>query len=103
MWPLFVVLGEPRIQIGLQFFNRAVQLLAERDIVELILNGAMEALTDAVGLWRIGFGPRVIVSPRFLPQRLVLDAGDDVGVIDEVFEEAVPLFDGHTCGCEHVA
>ncbi|TCP22193.1 CRISPR-associated endonuclease Cas1, partial [Rhodovulum adriaticum] len=31
------------------------------------------------------------VSPRFLPQRLVLDAGDDVGFGDEVFEEAVPL------------
>ena len=43
------------------------------------------------------------VSTRFLPQRLVLDAGDDVGFGDEVVEEAVPPLDGHACGCEHVA
>ena len=43
------------------------------------------------------------VSARFLPQRLILDAGDDVGLVDEVIKEAVPFFDGHACGCEHVA
>lgn len=43
------------------------------------------------------------VSARLLPQRLVLDAGDDVGFGDEVFEEAAPLFDGHACGYEHIA
>ncbi len=44
-----------------------------------------------------------IVSARFPPQRLVLDAGDGVGLGDEVFEEAEPFLDGHACGCEHVA
>ncbi len=33
------------------------------------------------------------VSTRFLPQRLVLDAGDDVGGVNEVLEEAVPGLD----------
>ncbi|MEQ9587337.1 MAG: transposase, partial [Parvibaculaceae bacterium] len=42
------------------------------------------------------------VSARFLPQRLVLDAGDNVWLGDEVVEEAVPLFDGPACGCEHI-
>ncbi|WP_205963934.1 hypothetical protein, partial [Pseudoruegeria sp. SK021] len=33
------------------------------------------------------------VSARFLPQRLVLDTCDDVGLGDEVFEEVVPFLD----------
>ncbi len=37
------------------------------------------------------------VSARFLPQRLIVDAGDDVGLSDEVFEEAVPCLNGHSC------
>lgn len=40
----------------------------------------------------------LMVSARFLPQRLVLDAGDDVGFGGEVIEEAVPFLDRHACG-----
>ena len=50
MWPLFVVFGEPSVQIGLQFLDRAVQFLLERDIVELIFDGPMGPFADAVCL-----------------------------------------------------
>ena len=45
---------------------------------------------------------RCWVRARFLPQRLVLDAGDDVRLGDEVIEEAVPFLSGHACGSQHV-
>ncbi len=44
-----------------------------------------------------GYGYSRFVSARFLPQRLIVDAGDDVGLSDEVFEEAVPCLNGHSC------
>ena len=50
MWPLFVVSAEPDVQIDLQFLDRAVQLLAKGDIVELVFDGAAEASTYAVRL-----------------------------------------------------
>jgi flagellar P-ring protein precursor FlgI len=46
---------------------------------------------------------RIDETPLAVQPNPFLDAGDDVGFGDEVFEEAVPLFDGHACGCEHVA
>src|SRR5262249_14456488 len=48
MRPQMVVLDQPGIEISLQLVDAAVDLLAERDAIELIQYGAMEALTDSV-------------------------------------------------------
>jgi hypothetical protein len=42
MWPRLIVTLEPRIQVGLQFIDGSVDLLAESDTVELIEYGLME-------------------------------------------------------------
>jgi hypothetical protein len=52
-----IVLGDPRIEVGLQSCG---DLFAERHPIELIQDGAMEALTDSVGLRALGFGTAVI-------------------------------------------
>ena len=39
---------------------RPLNLLAERNAVELVVNGLVEAFADAVRLWRFRFGLRVI-------------------------------------------
>ncbi len=46
---------------------------------------------------------RCVVSTRFLPRYLVFDPRDDFRIVDEVIEEAMPSFDGYSCGYEHVA
>ena len=56
MGPLLVVFGNPGIQVGLQLVERAIDVLAERHPVELVKDGAMEALADAVGLRAFGLG-----------------------------------------------
>ena len=48
MGALFVVLDEPDIEIGLQLVDRQIDLLAERNPVELVQDSAMEALADSV-------------------------------------------------------
>ena len=60
MRPLVVVLDQPAIEIGLQLVERAIDLLAERDTVELVEQRAMKALADSVGLRALGFGAGVI-------------------------------------------
>src|SRR5215468_6986101 len=60
MGPVLVVLGDPRIKVGLQLVNGAVDLFAERHPIELIQHGAMEALADSIRLWPLGFGTAVI-------------------------------------------
>src|SRR5215212_4004504 len=60
MRPVLVVAPDPLIKIGLQFGDRAVDPLAERDPVELVQHRLMEALNDAVGLWAFGLGAGVI-------------------------------------------
>ena len=50
MRTLSVVFEQPFIQISLQVFQRSIQLFAERNLVEFILNGAMEPLTNAIRL-----------------------------------------------------
>jgi len=47
---LAVVVRQPDIQIGLQFIQREVELAPERDLVELLQDRLVEALTDAIGL-----------------------------------------------------
>src|SRR5215472_8720631 len=71
MGPLLVVSGDPRIKVGLQLVDRAVDLFAKRHPVELIQNSAMEALADSI-IGHDDFGAlvsapssakRVMVSP----------------------------------------
>jgi hypothetical protein len=47
---LAVVVRQPDIQISLQLIQREVKLASECDLVELLQNRLVEALTDAVGL-----------------------------------------------------
>lgn len=54
--PRAVVFKQPFIQISLQVCERSIQLFAESDLLEFILNGAVEPFTNAVGLRRTGFG-----------------------------------------------
>src|SRR5215467_8625766 len=51
MGPLLVVSGDPRIKVGLQLVDRAIDLFAERHPVELIQDGAMETLANTVCLF----------------------------------------------------
>src|SRR5215831_476610 len=60
MRPQMVVLDQPGIEISLQLVDAAVDLLAERDAIELIQYGAMEALTDSIGLRALRLGAAVI-------------------------------------------
>ena len=60
MWPLLIVLDQPFIEIRLQLVDCAIDLLAERDAVELVKQRAMEAFTDSVGLRALCLGAAVI-------------------------------------------
>ena len=60
MRPRLIVLGDPGIEIGVQLVDRAIDLLAERHPIELVENGAMKALADAVGLRAFGLDAGVI-------------------------------------------
>src|SRR5512134_3399781 len=60
MRAVFVVPSDPSIEIGLQFLDRAIDLLAERHAVELIQHRPVEALANAIGLWALRLGPAVI-------------------------------------------
>src|SRR5262247_1451412 len=58
--PQMVVFDQPGIEISLQLVDAAVDLLAERDTIELIQYSAMEALTDSVRLRALGLGAAMI-------------------------------------------
>src|SRR6185503_11754152 len=60
MRTLLIVPLERMIQILLQFFQRVIDLLAESDCVELLLERPIEAFTDAVSLWMARLGLAVI-------------------------------------------
>ena len=60
MSALFIILLHPFVKISLQFLNAAVDLLAKGDAVELIQQGFVETLADAVGLRATRFCPRVV-------------------------------------------
>src|SRR5512133_1984901 len=55
-----IIVDQPGIEISLQLVDGAINLLAERDPVELVQDGAMEALTDSIGLRALGLGTAVI-------------------------------------------
>ena len=50
MRTLDVVVSQPFIHIGLQLFNRAVNLAPERHLVKLLQNGFVKSLADSIGL-----------------------------------------------------
>jgi len=56
MRPLFVVLGEPRVQIDLQLLDRPLQLFAKGDVVKFILDRPVEAFAYAVRLRTVRLG-----------------------------------------------
>src|SRR5215831_8513646 len=60
MRPLIIILDQPGIEIGLQLVDVAINLLAERDPIELVQHGAMETLTDSIRLRALGLGTAVI-------------------------------------------
>ena len=60
MWPSLIIIDEPSIEVGLQLLNGPVDLFAERDAVELVEQGAMEAFADSVGLRALGLGTGVV-------------------------------------------
>src|SRR6516165_8210877 len=49
-----VVVDEPGVEVALQLVARAVDLLTEGNPVELVEDGAMEALANAIGLRALG-------------------------------------------------
>jgi hypothetical protein len=59
MGALFIV-DEPDVEIGLQLVDRQIDLLAERNSIELVQDSAVEALANAVGLRALGLGAAVI-------------------------------------------
>jgi len=56
MRPLRIVLFQPVIEVALQFIQAPVKFLAKSSAVKLLLDGAMKALTDALGLRRFRLG-----------------------------------------------
>ena len=73
VWTFSVVALDPLIQIGLQLFDRCIDLFAKRDLVELFQNRLVESLTDAVGLRALRFTLGVIdVFQREIQLVLVL-------------------------------
>jgi len=50
MRPLLVVVFDPRIKIGLHLLDRPIDLLPERDAIELIQHRLVVALADPIGL-----------------------------------------------------
>src|SRR6185295_18722046 len=60
MRSVIIVFDQPGIKIGLQLVDAVVDLFAERDPIELVQDGAMEALADAIGLRALGLGSAVI-------------------------------------------
>ena len=55
-----IVVDQPGVEVGLQLVDRVVDLLAEGNPVELVEDGAMEALANAIGLRALGLGAAVV-------------------------------------------
>jgi hypothetical protein len=51
---------DPGIEIVLRFGDRSINLLAEDDAIELIEQRLVEPLDDALGLWALGLGGRMV-------------------------------------------
>ncbi len=60
MYPFFIIVAQPLIEVRLQFSKRGVDLLPERDPIELIEHGLMEPLHDAVSLGTFHLGAGMV-------------------------------------------
>jgi len=60
MGAFIVVLIDPFVQIDLQLLNGLVDLFTECHLIELLQDGLVEPLTDAVGLGRFDLGLGVV-------------------------------------------
>lgn len=60
MGALMIVKMHPTVKVLLQCLNRTVHLFAERDLIELLFDRAVEPLTNPVGLWAASFCARVV-------------------------------------------
>ena len=58
--PPVVIFTQVSLQVNLQFLHGGVEFFAEGDVVELLLECAMEAFADTVGLRRTGFSSAVV-------------------------------------------
>ena len=57
-----VVFFDPQIQVSLQLLKVIIHVLAECDLVDLFLDGPVEAFADAVCLWAVRFCARVLYA-----------------------------------------
>ena len=73
MRSLAIILIDPFIQIGLQFFDSCVNFLSESDLIELLQHRLVKSFADAVGLWASRFRLRVVdVLDRQVKLKLVM-------------------------------
>lgn len=56
MSSIIVVINQPFVQIFLEFIQVAIELFAERDLIELLQDGLVEAFANPIGLRRHGLG-----------------------------------------------
>src|SRR5437773_8051144 len=55
-----IVIDEPGVEVSLQLVDRLIDLFAKGDPVELVEDGAMKALANAIGLRALGLGAAVV-------------------------------------------
>ena len=60
MRPVLIVTLDPGIEVGLEFGDRLIDLLAEDDAIELIEHRLVEPLNDAIRLRALGLGARMV-------------------------------------------
>ena len=60
MRPFIVAVGDPVVQVALQFLDAAIDFSTERTLLELLQNRLVEALADGVGLRLPNLGLRVL-------------------------------------------
>jgi hypothetical protein len=58
--PFLIIALDPGIEVGLEFGDRSIDLLAEDDAIELIEHRLVEPLGDAVRLWALSLGARMV-------------------------------------------
>ena len=81
MRAVVVVEMQPLIQIGLQRVDAVIELLAERNLVELLQDRLVEPLADAVGLGRLHLGFRVINMGKILVGGKIVSQGLSRGLV----------------------
>ena len=60
MRPYLVVTSDPFVEIVLQVRDRGIELLAERNTIELVQHSLVQALNDAIRLWILRLGPGMV-------------------------------------------